>query len=412
MSVDPQPTLRRVEAYRVPGHPAPIHLDLSGNLGPQIDLELSLDRQDLRLYPNAKPLEALLSRRLGVSPAQLIVTAGADDAIDRICRSVLCEGRVAVVSDPGFIITADRANLCGAAVRAVPWPGGAFPVAETLEVGEAASLVVVTSPNNPTGAVATADDLRRLSVSLPDALLLVDLAYAEYADEDLTAAALALPNAVVTRTLSKAWGLAGLRVGFAVGPAPVIGWLRAAGMPYAVSQPSLRLAERWVRTGQALVDAHIAQVRKDRRRLIAVLAELGIAAVDSQANFVYFQAPDAAWLFDGLAGLGIKVRRFPGTAGIRIGCPATAEDLEQIVCGLQAVLAPEAVLTPEMLSAEESTVSALARLGVTRAWRVCQTAAQVNDARSAGVVPLGWRDDALLAAGAARIITDLSEVPR
>ena len=102
------------------------------------------------------------------------------------------------------------------------------------------SVIAVVSPNNPTGGVISSQDLRRLSEGAPQAILMVDLAYVEFANKDLTPVALELPNAVVFRTFSKARGLAGLRVGYALGPARWLNVLRSVGLPYPVSAPALR----------------------------------------------------------------------------------------------------------------------------------------------------------------------------
>lgn len=416
MGISPQPALSGVSAYSVPRHPAPISLDLSGNLGPQVDPSIIAPGPDaLRAYPDARPLEADLAARFSVAPEQVLVSAGADDAIDRICRAMLCPGRVAVVSEPGFVVTAMRAKLCGAAVRAVPWPAGGFPVEDTIAAGEGAALVVVTSPNNPTGASVSVEALRALSAALPDALLLVDLAYAEYDEVDLTASALALPNAVVTRTLSKAWGLAGLRVGYAIGSAEVIGWLRAAGLPYAVSQLALDAARRWLSKGAAQVEAHVAQVRRTRAALSAVLAELGAEVVPSSANFVFCRHPREAWLRDGLAGLGIGIRAFPGKPGVRLACPATDAETERLLAGLRTVLAPEAIwLGPVAEGWRGSPLVSAYSPGV-RAWQVGSTPAEIAQARARGAVPIGVltpgvASGSLLAAGAARELSDVASL--
>src|SRR5690606_24728281 len=103
----------------------------------------------------------------------------------------------------------------GGSVRSVPWLGGPLPTPGLIAAAdETTAAVAVVSPNNPTGSVASADDLVQLREALPHALLIVDLAYGELADVDLTEVALTLPDTIVVRTLSKAWGLAGLRVGY------------------------------------------------------------------------------------------------------------------------------------------------------------------------------------------------------
>jgi len=411
MAVTPQPSLRGVSAYTVPRHPAPISLDLSGNLGPRIDPSvLTFSADSLRAYPDARPLEADLAARFGVAPPQVLVSAGADDAIDRICRAVLCPGRVAVVSEPGFVVTAMRARLCGAEVRSVPWPSGDFPVDAAIAAGQGASLVVVTSPNNPTGASVSAAALRRLSAALPDALLLVDLAYAEYDEVDLTEAALALPGVVVTRTLSKAWGLAGLRVGYAIGSVEVIGWLRAAGLPYAVTQITIDTARRWLAEGEATVAAHVAAVRETRAAISETLSSLGADVVPSAANFVFFRHPREAWLRDGLAGLGIGVRVFSGRPGVRVACPSTRQDTARLLDGLRTVLSPEVV---RLGPGGASLAGRIRTTGPGRAWQIVHTVGDIEAARADGAVPIGIAPpgvapEALLAAGAARVVPSLS----
>lgn len=410
MGVRPQPSLRDVSAYRVPRHPAPVSLDLSGNLGPQVDPSIiRVSGSSLRSYPNAEPLEAALATRLGVLSAQVLVSAGADDAIDRICRAVLCPGRVAVVSEPGFEVTATRARLCGATVRAVPWPGGDFPVDAAIAIGAEASLVVVTSPNNPTGASVSPASLRRLSAALPDALLLVDLAYAEYDDADLTAVALSLPNTVVTRTLSKAWGLAGLRVGYAIGPSERIGWLRAAGLPYAVSQIALDTALQWLSVGEPVVQSHIEAVRATRDRISGVLSSLGADVVPSAANFVFARHPREAWLYDGLAGLGIGIRRFPGRPGLRLACPATPEDTERLLSGLRTVLSPEVIVRGDARDVPDLSLPVVTSPSGRRAWWLCHSAEEVQRARAAAAVPIAI-GAALCGKGAARELDTIEAV--
>ena len=410
MGVRPQPSLRGVSAYRVPRHPAPVTLDLSGNLGPQVDPSIIQVRaSSLRAYPDAAPLEAVLAARLGVCAPQVLVSAGADDAIDRICRAVLCPGRVAVVSEPGFEVTATRARLCGASVLSVSWPGGDFPVDAAIAAGAGASLVVVTSPNNPTGASVSAASLRRLSAALPDALLLVDLAYAEYDESDLTATALSLPNTVVTRTLSKAWGLAGLRVGYAVGPEELIGWLRATGLPYAVSQIALDTASRWLSVGESVVAEHIDAVRVTRARISATLSSLGADVVPSAANFVFARHPREAWLYDGLAGLGIGIRRFPGRPGLRMACPATSADTERLLRGLHTVLSPEVIVCGDVPGIPPLSLPVVKSPAGRRAWWLCGTAEEVERARAAAAVPIAIGAP-LCASGAARELNAVGAV--
>lgn len=335
-------------AYSVPRPGGAIDLFLDGNEGiaPSPSLldalrESGMDR--VRRYPDPRGLQELLAGRLGIDPSRIIVTAGADDALDRACRSVLGPGREIVFPVPTFEMFPRYAELAGAAAVTVPWNDGAYPTAAALSrLTDRTGAVVVVSPNNPNGLVAAADDLRRLSAAAPGALLIVDLAYTEFADEDLTGAALSLPNAIITRTLSKAWGLAGLRVGYAAGPAEVIGWMRTAGGPYAVSGPSLVLAEARLKGGDADMQAYVARVQQERQELIALLRARGVWCTDSQGNFVFARFAGGMGMQTALAARGIAVRAFPGKPDVanclRITCPGQEQSFERLCRELAGIL--------------------------------------------------------------------------
>ncbi|MEO0602883.1 MAG: aminotransferase class I/II-fold pyridoxal phosphate-dependent enzyme, partial [Myxococcota bacterium] len=184
--------------------------------------------------------------------------------------------------------------------------------------------------------------VRRIAERAP--IVLLDHAYVEFADHDLTEDALALGNVVVFRTLSKAWGLAGLRVGYAVGPTEVIGWMRRVGLPYPISGPSLRVALDQLARQATTVDDFVASVRTRRTALESRLGELGVTVEPSQANFVYLRHDDSEAIRHGLAEHGIAVRGWPGHRllgrSLRITVPATDADQTRLLSALDAVLAP------------------------------------------------------------------------
>ncbi len=349
------PAIAGMVAYHVPRHPAPLDLLLDGIGGlpapPDLfDRLLGADPDALvRGYPDARSLQAALAARHALPTDRVLVTAGGDDALDRACRAYLAPGRSIVLPSPTFEMIGRYARWAGATIHDVAWPGGDWPIEAVLAAVTAdTTLVAVVSPNNPTGQVVRGDVLRRLSAALPGVLLLVDLAYVEFADEDLTAVVAALPNAVAFRTLSKAWGLAGLRVGYAVGPAEVIAALKVAGNPYTVSGPSLFLAEARITRDVAASVAYVEQVRAGRDELAGSLRDLGLDAQRSQANFVFARSPRAAWVQDGMAGLGIAVRGWPGhetlADAIRVNVPGTASERDRVRAAFRSVMAPEAIL--------------------------------------------------------------------
>jgi histidinol-phosphate aminotransferase len=350
----PSPNVRRLTSYAVPRAPAPTDLKLDANEGASPPAELlqtlpSLGPELFCRYQKPRALEEMLAESLGIAPEQVLVTAGGDEAIDRACRAFLFPNREMVLPTPAFEMFTYFAQLSGGRIKTTSWRDDVFPLEAVIKlVGENTGIIVVTSPNNPTGAVISADELTRLSAACPHALLLVDLAYGPFAEEDLTPVALRLPNAVVVHSFSKAHGMAGLRVGFAAGPAPIIDAMRAAGAPYPVSTASHALAVAWFRQGRTQVDAHVARVRRERAELIQLLVDLDSRPVPSQANFVFTYCRDALWLRDALAGLGIAIRLilperdFAG--GVRITCPGEERSFERLGHALRTILRPQALL--------------------------------------------------------------------
>lgn len=344
------------EPYLVPRPRGPVDLKLDGNEGAAPPASLlgvlaaSAEGVELlRRYPHAGGLERSLAVRHGVAPERVVVTAGADDALDRCCRALLGPGRELVMPVPSFEMLGRYARLTSAAVCEVAWPDGAYPTEAVLAaVSPRTTLIAVVSPNNPTGAVARIADLVQLAQRAPGVSLLVDAAYGEFADEDLTDTALELPQAIVTRTLSKAWGLAGLRVGYAIASVEMAQRLRASGHPYAVAATSLALAQARLDLGDDDMRRYVAVARHERSFLRQRLVELGCDAPESQANFVLARPHRPTWLRDGLAGLGVAVRGWPEPnplAGlVRITCPGNDAALERLGRALAAVLAPQAVL--------------------------------------------------------------------
>jgi histidinol-phosphate aminotransferase len=281
----------------------------------------------LRRYPDARPLESELARQFDLEPSQVFVAAGADELIDRCCRAFLPPGAALLMAEPGFEMFPRYATLAGAEISSAPWPAGAFPRKEMLaRVRERTAVIALVTPNNPTGDVATADDLRAISAAAPDALIILDHAYVEFADADLTSVALDLPNVVTLRTFSKAWGLAGCRVGYALGPAQLIRPLRAAGSPFPVSSLSLAVAMQCLEQGKQRQEAFVRRIRHEREELFQLLSALSAAPRRSEGNFVFAELGERSpAVRDALLAEGVLVRliseRTGAPLGLRIALP-------------------------------------------------------------------------------------------
>lgn len=325
-------------------------LRLDANEGPRSSEALraalaGIELESIRSYPDARSLEIDLSARFDIAPERAVVTAGGDEAIDRICRAVLDPGNLALTHAPGFEMIPRSARLAGAETREVVWMDGPFPTPRFIEAIDESrpGLVCVVSPNNPTGNAATIEDLVSIAVAARriGAVVMIDLAYVEFAEHDPTSDLLAFDNVLIVRTFSKAWGLAGLRVGYGLGPAGLIERLRAAGGPYPVAGPSLAIARDRLRSGETDMSAAVRCVIDERRRLADLLTEMGAQPLSSQANFVLAIHPAAADLHERLLQRGVVVRVFPGRSllerALRITCPGNARDFDRLCDALRAV---------------------------------------------------------------------------
>jgi histidinol-phosphate aminotransferase len=339
--VKPSPFVRDLKAYQVSALPSYIDLPLGGTERPVTHTDPTVSR-----YPHAHVLEAFLAERFGVATEQVFVTAGADESLDRLCRSFLAPGRHALMTTPTFEMIKHYATLAGGSVDRIAWLDGEFPLAAALQAITAeTSAIFVVSPNNPTGNVVSPQAIKKLAETAPQAVVVVDMAYGEYANNEIATEVLQQRNVVVVRTLSKAYGSPGLRIGYTLGDAEVLSWMRAAGGPYSVAHASLEKA------GDVLlqdITPHLERIRLERQVLRAELEKLGVHALPSQANFVLAFFSQPAWTRSALASLGISTRALTHEKelqnALRITCPGDEKAFTRLLHGLQSVMRPEALI--------------------------------------------------------------------
>jgi len=293
----------------------------------------------LNRYPEPVPraLAARLAGLYGVAEDQLVVTRGSDEGIDLLMRVFCREGQDAVViCPPTFGMYRTFAELQGAGVVEVPLLAAKDFALDAPAVLAACTrsvkLVFLCSPNNPTGQCLDRGQVLDLCRRLAGrALVVVDEAYAEFADQPGFIGEMpALPNLVVLRTLSKAHGLAGARLGALIANPAVAELVARALPPYALATPVLELAlELLSGPGLQQVAEHVAIVRAERTRLARVFQALpGVLRVwSSDANFLLLQLRDPSSLVQGLDRHGILVRDFsgnpalPGCVRVTVGSP-------------------------------------------------------------------------------------------
>jgi histidinol-phosphate aminotransferase len=345
----PASRVEGLRAYQRSALPAGVSLRLDANEGQPAAWEFVLavlqegGAELFRRYPDTRPLEGKLAEAFDVDPARAFVSAGADDVIDRCCRAYLDAGLSLLIAAPGFEMFDHYAALSGARVRKVLWSPGPYPIDAMVEaIDESTRVIACITPNNPTGEVATLDDLRLLSEAAPRALVILDHAYADFADVDLTPAALEMPNVVVVRTFSKAWGLAGCRVGYALGPAPIVRSLRAAGGPFPVSAPSLAVAGALLSQGGEAKNAFVRRIRGERAILFDLLRSVGARPRQSEANFVFAELCERSpGVHERLVAQGVLVRTIMSAGiplGLRISLPGDAASFTHLTAAINGAL--------------------------------------------------------------------------
>ena len=292
---------------------------------------------DLHRYPDPQPqaLVARMASLYGVRSDQVLVGRGSDEAIDLLVRAFCEAGRDAVlISPPTFGMYAVCTRVQGAALLEIPLRADFTLDADTLlaRLTPAVKLVFVCSPNNPSGGLVPLAAIERLAEALRGrALLVVDEAYIEFADAPSAATLLDRhENLGVLRTLSKAWALAGARIGALLAAPEVIALLRRIMPPYPLPTPCVAVALAALAPEAAAPQRErVALILRERTRLGAALASMpGVRSVlPSQANFLAVRFDDPAAVYRDLLAAGIVVRdisRYPALADalrISVGTP-------------------------------------------------------------------------------------------
>jgi histidinol-phosphate aminotransferase len=313
----------------------------------------SLYAQGMNRYPEPQPPElvARLAVLYGVDAAHVLVGRGSDEAIDLLVRAFCRAGRdVIAFCPPTFGMYAVCARIQDAGIIEVPLtPNFAVDCDALLAaITPQTRLVFLCSPNNPTGDVVSLAAITRLASALADrALIVVDEAYAEFAR---TPSAISLlpqfANIAVLRTLSKAYALAGARVGTLIASADVIALLRRIQAPYPLPTPSIVAAlEALSPAAQREVAARVATVVRERERLAPLLAALPNvrAVLRSFANFLCVQFVNAEAVYRRLLQSGIVVRDVSGYLGLTNCLRITVGTPEENMLLLDVLATREAV---------------------------------------------------------------------
>jgi histidinol-phosphate aminotransferase len=313
-----RPAYAAVDLYDPGRRPCPVDLSDNTNLfGPSpavMETLATMSTRAVTRYPGVyvSQLKEALARVAGV-PVECITTGcGSDDVIDSAMRAFLESGDSITYPEPTFGIIPTFARMNAAVTRPVPL-GPDYTLDVDALAATNARLTYLCRPNNPTGTQFDRAAVETV-VERAAGVVLIDEAYADFAGEDLGRWAAESDRAIVLRTLSKAYGLAGLRVGYAVGPPRLIAEIEKSRGPYKVGGVAEAAALAVISRDLGWVRGNVAAVRENRTKLASQLGALGLRVWRSAANFVLVELPPelggARECADRLRERGVAVRPF------------------------------------------------------------------------------------------------------
>ncbi len=334
-----RPEIRALRAYRFEPVPPGLRAKLDFNESPEdvpagakAEALAALAARRFALYPEfgAPRLRAALAAGAGLSPEQVVPSNGSGEAILAAVSVFAGCGGTLLLAPPVFSLYAQMAAIVGARVETVPLTGDDFHLDEEVFLARAAEgerqVPLLCSPNNPTGGTLSRDFVRRLCAVAP--VVLLDQAYVDFAeeDDDLLPLLGELPNLVIFRTLSKAYAIAGLRVGFAAARPEVGEEIAKAILPFSVDTGAEEVALAAL-AGRDEVRRRCRATALERERVAAALRSLGARVAPSRANFLFIVPPggDGARVFRDLRARGVLVRDqtavVPDALRVTVGTP-------------------------------------------------------------------------------------------
>jgi histidinol-phosphate aminotransferase len=285
-------SVRTLKEYHPPlGNREGLRLDFNENTAgcsPRVLERLrQIDGENLARYPERDSGEKPAAAHFGVSSEELLLTNGTDEAIHLVCETYLEPGNEALIVVPTFAMFEIYAAATGAKVISISAAENfAFPTdAVIAAITPKTRFIAIANPNNPTGAFVPIRDLVRLAEAAPDAAVLIDEAYFHFAGETAAPRWREIPNLFVSRTLSKVYGMAGLRIGVLMGNSEQMKMLRRASSPYNLNSVALACLPAAL-ADEGFVNNYVSQALEGRGELECELASWDVKYWQSKANFV------------------------------------------------------------------------------------------------------------------------------
>ncbi len=330
-------------------------LDLNENAmgcSPRVLARLrTLSAEEVARYPKREIGEQVVADFLEIAAEQVLLTNGMDDALAQLFAAYLAPGDELLFANPTFVMYSMLGASCGAKiVRLRSAEDLALPVADFLKhISPHTRVIAIANPNNPTGLTARPADLLRIVEAAPDAAVLIDEAYFEFGGETLIGELARHPNLFVARTFSKAYGLAGLRLGVLTGAAEQIEYIRRSCPPFNVNSAVLACLEAAL-ADQSFVGESVKQAKQACRQIEALCAELKLRFWPSSTNFVLVRVSEeagqdprhasrvAAGFVAAMHHRGVEVRDAsfnPGCEGCVRITAGTSEQMPKVLQGIR-----------------------------------------------------------------------------
>jgi len=347
-AVKPRPAVLAMAPYSPPtaGRAGKLRLDFNENTvgcSPRVVTALKerLAEAPLAVYPEYGAAKEAIARYFQVSPSQFVFTNGTDEAIQVFVNTYVDDGQQVVLLKPAYAMYRFYAEVAGARIREVayPQPEMEFPLQAVLDaITPETRAVILANPNNPTGTAVSLLGIERILHRARRATVFVDEAYYEFSGLTALTEIERVPNLFVSRTFSKVFGMAAMRLGCLFSHEANIAFLHKAQSPYSVNSLALVAAVAAVED-TAYIRDYVGEVLAARELLCLGLEKLGIRYVPSSANFVLAHfGQRAIAVCEGLRGQAILVRdrsyEAPGCVRITVG---TREQIRKLLAALEEI---------------------------------------------------------------------------
>ncbi|MEX2261758.1 MAG: histidinol-phosphate transaminase [Bryobacteraceae bacterium] len=331
--IRPREAVLRMAPYSPPtaGRAGKLRLDFNENTegaSPRVIrfLREKLSEEGLAVYPEYAAAKQSLAKFFRVSPEELLLTNGTDEAIQVLINTYVDDGSEVILLRPAYAMYRFYAQVAGAVIHEIDYRPDdlAFPLEELLDtIRPSTRAILIANPNNPTGTAATLFGIERILKKARNAVVLIDEAYYEFCGITALPLIERSPNLFVSRTFSKIFGLAAMRLGCLFSSPVNIGFLHKAQSPYSVNALAALAAQEAVQD-TSYIENYVIEVLAARELMYVGLEKLGICYFPSQANFVLMRlGPRAIEVRDRLREMGVLVRdrsyEIPGCVRVTIG---------------------------------------------------------------------------------------------